>query len=66
MDYSKYLQCPDCQESGLYCVKHRREVEANLRKREISKVLKIRNIGSPQYVHAIRGLLESYSVWDAN
>ena len=63
MDYSKYLQCPDCQESGLYCNKHRIEVEAGLRKRELNKVLKMSNYRSPQYVHAIKGLLKSYDVW---
>jgi len=63
MDYSKYLHCLDCQESGLYCSKHRMEVEAALRKRELNKVLKMRNHRSPQYVHAIKGLLESYNIW---
>ncbi|MDH3341037.1 MAG: hypothetical protein OEL84_07110 [Nitrosopumilus sp.] len=63
MDYSKYLHCQDCQESGLYCSKHRIEVEAGLRKRELSKVLKMSNYKSPQYVHAIKELLESYDVW---
>jgi len=63
MDYSKYLHCLDCQKSGLYCSKHRREVESTLRRRELSKVLKMRNYRSPQYVHAIKGLLESYDVW---
>jgi len=63
MDYSKYLHCLDCQKSGLYCNKHRREVETVLRRRELSKVLKMRNYRSPQYVHAIKGLLESYDVW---
>ena len=62
-DYSKYLHCQDCQESGLYCSKHRIEVEAGLRKRELNKVLKMSNYRSPQYVHAIKGLLESYDVW---
>jgi len=63
-DYSKYLHCPDCQESGLYCSKHRIEVEAALRKRELNKVLKMRNHRSPQYVYAIKELLESYDVWN--
>jgi len=63
MDYSKYLQCPDCQESGLYCSKHRREVESVLRMRELNKILKMRDYRSPQYFHAIKGLLESYDVW---
>jgi len=63
MDYSKYLHCPDCRESGLYCNKHRREVETTLRKRELSKILKMKNYKSPQYVHAIKGLFESYEIW---
>ena len=62
MDYSKYL---DCQESGLYCSKHKIETEAGLRKRELNKVLKMSDYRSPQYVHAIKGLLESYDVWKA-
>ena len=64
MDYSKYLQCHDCQESGLYCIKHRVDVEAGLRKRELNKILKMSNYRSPQYVHAIKGLLESYDIWN--
>ena len=63
MDYSKYLQCPDCQESGLYCNTHRIEVETNLRKRELAKILKMADHNSPQYMHAIKGMLESYNVW---
>jgi len=62
-DYSKYLHCQDCQESGLYCIKHRIEVEATLHKRELNKVLKMSDPRSPQYFHAIKGLLESYNVW---
>ncbi len=30
IDFTKYLQCPDCRLSGLYCVKHRAEVEKKL------------------------------------
>ncbi len=30
IDFTKYLQCPDCRASGLYCVKHREEVEKKL------------------------------------
>ncbi|MDH5569704.1 MAG: hypothetical protein OEX98_07955 [Nitrosopumilus sp.] len=65
MDYSKYLHCPNCQESGLYCSKHRREVEAALRKRELNKVLKMKGYRSSQYFHTIKGLLESYEIWKA-
>ena len=65
MDYSKYLQCQDCQESGLYCSKHRREVKSILRRRELNKILKMSDYRSPQYFHAIKGLLESYDMWKA-
>lgn len=27
IDYYKYLKCPDCKDSGLYCKSHRDEVE---------------------------------------
>jgi len=27
IDFYKYLECPACQESGLYCKKHKNEVE---------------------------------------
>jgi len=63
MNYSKYLHCLDCQESGLYCNKHEIEVEAGLRKRELNKILKMSNYKYLQYVHAIKGLLESYDIW---
>jgi len=37
IDYYKYLQCPKCKESGLYCKPHRLEVDnilnQNLKKR---------------------------------
>ena len=57
------MQCLDCQESGLYCSKHRKEVESTLRTRKLNKILKMNNHRSPQYVHAIKELLESYDVW---
>ncbi|MDH3502640.1 MAG: hypothetical protein OEL69_09105 [Nitrosopumilus sp.] len=63
MDYSKYLHCHACQESGLYCAKHRIEVETNLRKREIRKILQIRDCNSIQFNYAIKGLLKSYNAW---
>jgi len=31
IDFNKYLSCPDCRESGLYCPKHRIEVEEILK-----------------------------------
>jgi len=27
IDFDKYLYCPDCRRVGLYCIKHRLEVE---------------------------------------
>jgi hypothetical protein len=27
IDFYKYLKCPNCKESGLYCPTHRKEVE---------------------------------------
>lgn len=27
INYIKYLNCPDCKDSGLYCREHRIEVE---------------------------------------
>ena len=27
IDFEKYLKCQDCKDSGLYCKKHREEVE---------------------------------------
>lgn len=62
MDYSKYLHCPACQDSGLYCPKHRIEVQTTLRKREIRKILQIHDQPT-KYRHAIKGLLESYDIW---
>ena len=63
MDYSKYLQCSECQEAGLYCKVHRIEVERELRAREIRKILKIKDHKSAQYAHALKGLPESYDIW---
>ena len=61
--YTKYLRCPAYQQSGLYCTSHRIEVEMNLKKREVRKILRIDDHQSLQYKHAIKGLLESYDVW---
>ena len=62
MDYSKYIHCPDCIESGLYCPRHQIEIERILRQREIKKLLKLKDHKSDQYRHAIMGLLESYQI----
>jgi hypothetical protein len=32
IDFYKYLNCKDCKKSGLYCLKHRAEVEQLLEK----------------------------------
>ena len=34
IDFIKYLNCPDCIESGLYCSKHKVEVEKILQETE--------------------------------
>ena len=62
IDYSKYFNCHTCQKSGSYCSKHRIEVETNLRKREIRKILQMQDQQSIQFKHAIKGLLESYNI----
>jgi len=36
IDYYKYLKCPKCKESGLYCYPHRKEVDKILEKEEIN------------------------------
>ena len=58
---SKYLDCDMCQNSEGYCLKHQIEIKTNLRKREIMKTLQ-HNPRSPQFKHAIIGLLQSYDV----
>lgn len=30
IEFTKYLNCPDCIASGLYCEKHKKEVEEAL------------------------------------
>ena len=34
IDYYKYLKCPDCKESGMYCTIHKKEVDEILEKDE--------------------------------
>ena len=63
IDFNRYLKCPDCIKSGLYCTTHKIEVETTLRKREIKKTLQIRDYQSIQYRHKIKGLLQSYDIW---
>ena len=62
MDYTKYLNCKHCKEYGLYCKKHRIEVERELKKNEMQKMLQITN-RSQEYKKSIKNLLESYNVW---
>ena len=62
MDYTKYLNCEYCKEYGLYCKKHRIEVEKELKKKEMQKMLQITN-RSQEYKESIKNLLESYNAW---
>ncbi|MGI9567185.1 MAG: hypothetical protein ACR2LL_09275 [Nitrosopumilus sp.] len=68
VNYTKYLRCTECQKAGLYCTKHRVEVEMSLKKRAIMKVLQMRDDDhqSPRYRHVIKGLLESYNMWNTS
>jgi hypothetical protein len=34
IDFSKYLDCPDCKDSGVYCDEHRIEVEKILKEND--------------------------------
>ena len=34
IDFSKYLNCPDCKDSGVYCSEHRVEVEKILKEND--------------------------------
>ncbi len=34
IDFSKYLNCPDCIDSGVYCSEHRDEVEKILKEND--------------------------------
>ncbi|MCE9653414.1 MAG: hypothetical protein K8Q89_10245 [Nitrosarchaeum sp.] len=36
INYYKYLKCPDCKKSGLYCPVHRKEVEKILQEEQMS------------------------------
>ncbi|MCV0391980.1 MAG: hypothetical protein K5790_01660 [Nitrosopumilus sp.] len=36
INYYKYLKCPKCKESGLYCAVHRNEVEQMLEKEQVN------------------------------
>ena len=63
MDYTKYLDCEDCKESGLYCHLHRKEVEHELKKQELKNILSIKNTILAAYKKHIRNLLDSYNYW---
>ena len=63
MDYSKYLNCPDCRLEELYCKRHRIEVESNLHRIEIKNMLGIQNFRSKEYFESLRDLQKSYEVW---
>jgi len=64
MDYTKYLNCHDCRYAGLYCKKHRREVELKLKKQELQKVLEIDTKLSSLSKRHIVSLLEAYLIWN--
>ena len=49
MDYTKYLNCKDCQDSGLYYHIHRKEAGHELKKQELQNVLQIRDTASSLY-----------------
>lgn len=34
IDFSKYLNCPDCKDAGVYCDEHRVEVEKILKEND--------------------------------
>jgi len=36
-NFYKYLKCPACQESGLYCKEHKKEVEKILAENELNQ-----------------------------
>ena len=63
MEYAKYLNCNNCKEVGLYCLKHRREMELKLKKRELRQTLeiKIKSLSKRD----ISNLLEAYIIWNA-
>ena len=62
MDYTKYLDCNDCREVGLYCLKHRREIELKLKKQELQKILeiKIKSLSKRD----VSSLLWAYLIWN--
>ena len=64
MDYTKYLDCKGCQDSGLYCHLHRKEAEHELKKQELQNVLQIKDAASPLYKKGLKNLLASYNYWD--
>jgi len=62
MDYTKYLNCHDCKDVGLYCKKHRKEVELKLKKQELQKTLET-NVGPLSKIHIV-SLLKAYLIWN--
>ncbi len=64
MDYTKYLNCRKCKDGGLYCKKHRREVEIKLKKQELQKALEINGKLSSLSKRDIVNLLEAYLIWN--
>ncbi len=64
MDYTKYLNCRNCKDVGLYCKKHKREVEIKLKKQELQKALEIDTKLSSLSKRDIVNLLEAYLIWN--
>ena len=62
MDYTKYLNCHNCKDSGLYCKRHRKEVELKLKKQELQDILET-NVRSLSKRHIVN-LLKSYVIWN--
>ena len=61
IDYTKYLCCKNCQDSGLYCKEHRKEVETELKKQTIKNVLELKTHRLVIYKKLIEHLLDLYT-----
>lgn len=61
IDYTKYLHCKDCQDAGLYCTEHRKEVETELKKQAIQDILELKSLRSEIYKKLLTHLLDLYN-----
>ena len=61
INYTKYLQCKDCQDSGLYCKEHKSEVKMELKKETLQSILELKNFKSILYRKSIESLLDLYT-----